>query len=70
MKDRRQYLTVYFGTRFDLPRPMRETILAKIADASDESVRTDAPCVGKHWFVMDFDGRNECPYCEWKLTRA
>lgn len=64
---KRGELLDHYGTqRHDLPRLQRDQIVAKITSASVESIRTDQPCVGKHWFLMS--APETCPYCEWKLT--
>lgn len=68
--EKREHLLWYFGKdRTDLPRLTRDQIIAKITSASDMSIRTDRPCVGKHWFLMSADrGRDVCPYCDLTLT--
>ncbi len=66
----RDELIAYFNGRTDHPVATRKAITAKIRAASDESIRRDKPCEGKHWWLMDFDTRNVCPYCGWKLTRV
>ncbi len=66
---KRDRLLDYFQNRADLPASTRREIKAKIRAASNGTILADQPCVGKHWFVMDFDERNVCPYCDWKLVK-
>jgi hypothetical protein len=68
-KKRQAKIDYYFGDRTDLPIGMRRAIRAKIEQASDKSIATDQSCEGKHWFLMDFEARSTCPYCDWRLTR-
>lgn len=66
---RRARLADYYGTvRSDLPAEVREGILAKVAGTSDAAILADRSCVGKHWFVMDFESRSVCPYCGWEMA--
>lgn len=59
----------YFDARKDHSREERDSIISKIEAASDKSIITEPTCMGKHWWYMDFDDRNTCPYCGWQLTR-
>lgn len=67
IEHKRARLLNHFGKqRRDLPRLVRDQIVAKLTSASVESIRTDQPCVGKHWFLMH--APETCPYCGWRLT--